>query len=95
MRICAGFWWSRVWAYWHRPNVQGRVLRRQKALALSDEAKAIAWKAQQRLHKRFVALTARGKTSGQAMTALARELLGFLWAIAVQTEKQFRLPKAA
>lgn len=84
-----------VWAYRHRPNVQGRVLRRQKALALSEEARAIAWKAQQRLYKRFVALTARGKTSGQAMTALARELLGFLWAIAVHTEKQFRLPKAA
>lgn len=84
-----------VWAYRHRPNVQGRVLRRQKALALSDEVKQIAWKAQQRLYKRFVALTAREKTSGQAMTALARELLGFLWAIAVHTEKQFRLPKAA
>jgi transposase len=84
-----------VWAYRHRPNVQGRVLRRQKALALSEEARQIAWKAQQRLYKKFVALTARGKTSGQAMTALARELLGFLWAIAVHTEKQFQLPKAA
>jgi transposase len=84
-----------VWAYRHRPNVQGRVLRRQKALALSDESRQIAWKAQQRLYKRFVSLTARGKTSGQAMTALARELLGFVWAIAVDTEKQFPLPKAA
>jgi transposase len=84
-----------VWAYRHRPNVQGRVLRRQKALALSEEARHIAWKAQQRLYKRFVALTARGKTSGQAMTALARELLGFVWAIAVNTESRFRLPKSA
>ena len=55
----------------------------------SEEARQIAWKAQQRLYKRYVALTARGKTSGQAMTALARELLGFVWAIAVHTEKQF------
>jgi transposase len=84
-----------VWAYRHRPNVQGRVLRRQKTLALSEEARQIAWKAQQRLYKRYVALTARGKTSGQAMTALARELLGFVWAIAVHTEKQFYVPKAA
>ncbi len=84
-----------AWAYRHRPNVQGRVLRRQKVLALSEEAKQIAWKAQQRLYKRFVSLTARGKTSGQAMTALARELLGFVWAIAVHTEKQVRLPKTA
>jgi transposase len=81
--------------YRHRPNVQGRVLRRQKALALSDEARQIAWRAQQRLYKRYIALTSRGKTSGQAMTALARELLGFVWAIAVHTEKQFQLPKAA
>jgi transposase len=84
-----------VWAYRHRPNVQGRVLRRHKTLALSEEARQIAWKAQQRLYKRYVALTARGKTSGQAMTALARELLGFVWAIAVHTEKQFHVPKAA
>jgi transposase len=84
-----------VWCYRYRPNVRGRVLRRQKALALSDEVKQTAWKAQQRLHKRFVALTARGKTSGQAMTALARELLGFLWAIAVSVEKRFPLVKAA
>ena len=38
-----------AWTYRHRPNVQGRVLRRQKSLALSEEAKRIAWKAQQRL----------------------------------------------
>ena len=50
-----------AWAYQHRPNVQGRVLQRQKSLALSEEAKKIAWKAQQRLHKRYKALAARGK----------------------------------
>jgi transposase len=82
-----------VWAYRHRPNVQGRVLRRQKSLALSEESKRIAWKAQQRLHKRFTALAARGKNKNQIVTALARELLGFLWAIAVHTEAQFKLAK--
>jgi hypothetical protein len=45
-----------TWAYRHRPNVQGRVLRRQKARALSEEARQIAWKAQQRLYKRFLSL---------------------------------------
>jgi transposase len=84
-----------AWTYQHRPNVQGRVLRRQKSLALSDEAKQIAWKAQQRLHKRFTAMAARGKERGKIVTALARELLGFMWAIAVQTEAQFKLTKAA
>jgi transposase len=84
-----------AWTYQHRPNVQGRVLRRQKALELSDEAKSIAWKAQQRLHKRFTAMTARGKNHNQTVTALARELLGFMWAIALHTEAQCNLTKAA
>ena len=84
-----------AWTYQHRPNVQGRVLRRQKSLALSDEAKRIAWKAQQRLHKRFTAMAARGKNHNQIVTALARELLGFMWAIAVHTEAQFLSAKAA
>jgi transposase len=79
----------------HRPNVQGRVLRRQKSPALSDEARRIAWKAQQRLRKRFTALAARGKNHNQIVTALARELLGFVWAIAIHTEAQFKLAKAA
>ncbi len=84
-----------AWTYQHRPNVQGRVLRRQRSLALSEEAKRIAWKAQQRLHKRFTALAARGKNHNQVVTALARELLGFMWAIAVHTEAQCKLTKAA
>lgn len=84
-----------AWTYRHRPNIQGRVLRRQKSLALGEEAKKIAWKAQQRLHKRFTALTARGKESNVAATAIARELLGFKWAIAVHTEAQGKPAKAA
>jgi transposase len=79
-----------AWTYRHRPNVQGRVLRRQKALELSKEAKRVAWKAQQRLHKRFTALTVRGKQTNVAAIAVARELLGFMWAIAVHTEAQHK-----
>ena len=48
--------------------------------------KAIAWKAQHRLHARYRALTARGKTKQQAVTAVGRELLGFIWAIGVTVE---------
>jgi len=40
-------------------------------------------------------LAARGKNKNQIVTALGCELLGFLWAIAVHTEKQMQLPKAA
>src|SRR5262245_57834389 len=84
-----------AWTYQHRPNAGGRVLRRQQSLNLSEEAKRIAWKAQQRLHKRFTALASRGKNHNQIVTALARELIGFVWAIAVHTETQFQTAKAA
>lgn len=92
--------WRRVlveaaWAYQHRPNVTGFLLRRQKNLALSDEVNRIAWKAQQRLHKRYMAFAARGKSKNQIVTALGRELLGFVWAIALQAENQQQPAKAA
>jgi hypothetical protein len=42
----------------------------------------IAWKAQSRLSARYRALTARGKKSTVVCTAIARELVGFMWAAA-------------
>ncbi len=84
-----------AWAYQHRPNVIGYLLRRQKDLAIRDEVKDIAWKAQQRLHKRYKAMAARGKNKNQIVAALGRELLGFIWAIGVRTEQQQKLGKAA
>jgi transposase len=83
-----------AWAYQHRPNVTGFLLRRQKNLELSDEVKAIAWKAQQRLHKRYKTFTLRGKNKNQTVTAVGREMLGFIWAIARQAEKQHQLATA-
>jgi transposase len=50
--------------------------------------KDIAWKAQWRLTTRYRKLSARGKNKPQVITALARELLGFVWAIAVHVEAQ-------
>ena len=84
-----------AWAYQHRPNVTGFLLRRQKSLALSDEVKQIAWKAQHRLHKRYKTFAARGKNKNQIVTALGRELLGFIWAIAMNTEQKQKLTVAA
>ena len=43
----------------------GFLAQRQKHLTISDEVKEIAWKAQQRLHKRYKALSARGKNKNQ------------------------------
>ncbi len=74
------------WSYPHRPNGTGFLLRRQKNLALSEEVKTIAWKAQHRLNKRYKTLAAKGENKNQIVTAIARELLGFIWAIAAKTE---------
>ena len=75
-----------AWSYQHRPCC-GPALRKRQA-GLSDEVKAIAWKAQHRLHGRYYRLLGRGKHKNKAATAVARELLGFIWAIGVQVEKE-------
>ena len=53
----------------------------RKAAAASDEARAIAWKAQRRLCGRYRHLLQAGKNSKQANVAVARELSGFVWDI--------------
>jgi len=55
------------------------------------EVRLIAWKAQQRLHKRFKQLAVR-KKSVVAVTAIARELAGFVWAIACKVKPSERPP---
>jgi transposase len=75
-----------AWAYRYRPAV-GAALRKRQA-PVSAEVKEIAWKAQHRLHGRYRALTARGKCKQQVVTAIGRELLGFIWAIGVHVESQ-------
>jgi hypothetical protein len=42
----------------------------------------LSWKAQVRLCQRYRRLTARGKHANQGVVAIARELMGFMWAIA-------------
>lgn len=54
----------------------------RKAEKTSETVQAIAWKAQKRLCKRYWHLTFKGKLKVQACTAVARELAGFIWAIA-------------
>lgn len=78
-----------AWAYQYRPWMGGFLLKRQRDLELEQEVKEIAWKAQWRLHTRYKKLTAAGKKKPQIVTAVGRELLGFLWAIAVRTEAKF------
>jgi transposase len=73
-----------AWAYQHKPWIGGWLAKRQQGL--DDETKNIAWKAQWRLCTRYKKLLAKGKNKPQIVTALGRELLGFVWAIAVRVE---------
>jgi transposase len=74
-----------AWTYQHRPALYPALRRRQQGL--SDEVREIAWKAQHRLHSRYARLSARGKVRPQVITAVARELLGFIWSIGIHTEQ--------
>jgi len=74
-----------AWSYRHRPKVGSQLRRRQRRA--SEQVKEIAWKAQQRLHYRYVRLMGRSKLKQQVVTAVARELAGFVWAIGVEVEK--------
>jgi transposase len=79
-----------AWAYRHRPSV-GATLRTRHA-TLDEDVIAIAWKAQHRLHARYRSLTARGKSPQSAVTAVGRELLGFIWAIGMTVDGKRRDP---
>ncbi|MFH1570268.1 MAG: IS110 family transposase [Gemmatimonadota bacterium] len=57
----------------------------RRAEQTSEVVQAIAWKAQKRLCGRYRHLMARGKPTGKVITAVARELTGFIWAIAQET----------
>jgi transposase len=81
-----------AWSYRHRPNIGTTLAARQRGQ--SEAVKEIAWKAQCRLCHRYRKLIATGKTRQQAVTAIARELLGFIWAIGVHTEQALS-PRAA
>jgi len=73
-------------AYRHRPAVGTTLRARQRGLG--EEVKAIAWKAQHRLHGRYRHLSAKGKPIPKVITAVGRELVGFLWAIGVEVERE-------
>lgn len=74
------------WSYRHRPAV-GATLKKRQA-GLDHEVVDISWKAQKRLTGRYQKLMARGKPPSKVVTSVARELLGFMWAIGVNVERR-------
>lgn len=69
-----------AWNSRRRPTVGYELARRQRG----QDPAAIehAWRAQQRLHRRWARMTGRGKPQQKIVVACARELAGFVWAIA-------------
>ena len=69
-----------AWNYRFQPRLGYRAQRR--AEELPQAIRDIAWKAQLRLSARFARLKARGVHINKVCVAVARELSGFIWAIA-------------
>jgi transposase len=67
------------WSYQHPPRVGKEKLA--KVAAAPPTVREIAWKAQCRLSARYRALMKKGKSPNVAVTAVARELAAFIWAI--------------
>lgn len=68
-----------AWSYRHPPRVGKKKLAKVEAAPLAVQE--IAWKAQARLTARYRALARRGKRPPLIVTAIARELSGFIWAV--------------
>src|SRR4030095_14920815 len=71
-----------AWAYRYPAKVSRHLQRR-----LETQPKVIqdmSWKAQVRLCKRYRRLLAHGQHANQVVVAIARELVGFMWAMAKQ-----------
>jgi transposase len=70
-----------AWSYRHPPRVGRDKLARLEAAP--PAVRDIAWKAQSRLTARYRALRRAGKLEVVAITAVARELAAFIWAVGV------------
>jgi len=82
-----------AWTYRH-PARKSACLER-RAEQTPEPIQDIAWKAQQRLCARYRGYIQRGKVSVQACTAIARELVGFIWAIGQATGPLHEIPANA
>jgi transposase len=71
-----------AWHYRHQPFVSATLRARQRGAP--PDVVARAWTAQHRLHRRYARFAARGKRKQHIITAIARELTGFVWAALTQ-----------
>ena len=81
-----------AWSYHHRPAISVDLKRRQTGQP--PAVIAHAWKAQHRLHQRYLHLAYR-KQPQIAVVAVARELVGFLWAAMIDCRTEGGEPAMA
>lgn len=81
-RVLRALLFEAAWCYRTPPKVGSWMWVRMPKIG--QAIKDIAWKAQVRLNGRYRQLLGRGKKTQVAVTAVARELIGFIWAIAMQ-----------
>lgn len=74
-----------AWSYRYSPAVRRKM--RERINGLAPEVQSIAWEAQNRLHHKYKGMMHKGKLKGHIAVAIARELAGFVWAIAKEMEK--------
>ena len=72
-----------------------RVRIAQTPGVFQKRSKRLRGRAQHRRHKRYMRLAATGKDKRKITTAVARELLGFIWAIGTRAETVARQRIAA
>ena len=75
-----------AWNYRFKPRVGKEINARQEDL--SEAVRTMAWKGQLRLAQRYAALQRRGVQANKVCVAVARELAGFVWAIAMQAQRE-------
>ena len=73
-----------AWSYRYPPRVAKE--KAEIIVRLPKSVRDIAWKAQLRLCQRYRALSARSKKPTVVVAAIARELCGFVWAIAQEVK---------
>lgn len=70
-----------AWSYRFTPKVSEEMQKRLQGHSAKLQNRS--WEVQQRLCKRFARLRARGKEHNKIVTAIARELIGYVWDIAI------------
>ena len=71
------------------PKVSKELSRRQQGQP--NAVRAISWRAQNRLHRRYTRLLARRLQRNKAIVAIARELCGFIWEL-LRTQPCYQAP---